>query len=257
MLRVFGRHLVRAATVRQRARVLPQAVALAPFYESFYSDEVFTSTCGVTPEVFDYVYRKYCGPAAQSRALRTVNQLYDALHYLKGYPEQRSMGIRMKGNLGMAHGPLYTRTHATVSALASVLDELNINEHDQLPAPWFANVGGSVDGFAVYCRTPKKDHVAKAFISGKYNAACVKFDLICNHAGVPLWFGGPYLVCHTLSCVGNVLNVRWTFRGFVTTIGCGQSTEIRCPRGFCFSAMRVMSEQKELCMRSNARAAAN
>lgn len=188
----FGRRgLARRAP--QQSRVFRRNVPLPEFLETFYRDDVFSATCGVTPAVFAHIFMKYCGPFA-SEHLRSVNQLYSALHYLKNYAVQREHGPTLNGNVAQAPAPLWTRINSTIQALANVIDELDIKEHDQLPAPWFPGVGGSVDGFAVYCRTPKKDLVAKAFISGKYNAACVKFDIVVNHRGVPLWFGGPYLV---------------------------------------------------------------
>ncbi len=190
---------------------------------------LFKSRTGVSEEIFAAVYDRYCGVAP----IASREALYNVFAYMKVYPVSDHLSVTAPG---FAHGRIKDR----IVWLAARMDELNVDESDSLPAPWFPEAGGSIDGLPVYCNMPSSKNkeselYARNFYSGKYNKACVKFDIVINHAGVPLAFFGPFPVrprspalfrCFSalLRCFPLLTAVACGFRASCTTQRCSPRT---------------------------------
>jgi len=111
---------------------------------------------------------------------------------MKIYPPFDTIGKnRDKGWLG-------TRLCQKLVWLSSQMREFGVEDFrvpsNRLPGNLFKDCVGFVDTVPVYLESPGGVDWSYATYSGKYKANVLKFEVICDNSGLPVWFNGPHFV---------------------------------------------------------------
>jgi hypothetical protein len=170
----------------------PVEAARALRFAAPIDQENFLSSTGVSAAVFAEFFGKY------SAACSTPGQLFRVLALLKLYPVKRSFGQVVGADGGRGSGYTFHRVKEPIRRIAGVVRELSTDRltdrSNRLPAGLFADARGVVDTVPLYVRAHKSKTLSKMLCTGKYKDTVLKFEVITDLQGVPVWYAGPFEV---------------------------------------------------------------
>jgi hypothetical protein len=150
--------------------------------------------------------------------------LFNLLVFYKMYPNNRLLFLILDTR-SQKERVILTRMRQTEAYLASRMDEVDTawaarnGDHNRLPHMFDEHVTGSLDTFPVYVSRPKDSWWQTKLYNGKYGTChaffrstrisashayplpsflrsgghVVKFQLACDHQGVPFFWTGPHI----------------------------------------------------------------
>jgi hypothetical protein len=134
------------------------------------TDDQLLAITGLTRDVFENVYEKYCGPRTP---INTPEKLLQLFAYYKLYTVTRSWKSTF-GDEGNNPGRLLTRLRIYEQHLAREMDELQsgwdarYDDENKLPHIFPASVTGSIDTFPIVVQRPADSIWQRKLYNGKY-----------------------------------------------------------------------------------------
>ena len=122
--------------------------------------------------------------------------LFEVLYYLKTYPTARHLKVLFQAGSGSHLLSSITKRTAFLATKLTPIMQAKWSERMQVNplAKLFGNgCVGIVDTFPVRVRRPKDSSWQSAMYNGKYGTHVVKFQIIVDHFGVPMYVTGPHI----------------------------------------------------------------
>ncbi len=160
-----------------------------------YDSRKFLAMTGVSMDVFQAFYVKYCGTLT---AIRRPLHLFILLNYYKTYQVYRAWdGITNRVNKSPSR--VLHRIRVWERDLADRVDELDDawtdrnNAANVLPHLFPDTVIGNIDTFPIYVSRPTDSQYQSQLYNGKYSSHVLKVQAVVDHSGTILWYSGPHL----------------------------------------------------------------